>query len=79
VGVVGGRDSGADVEKLPDPGFGSQEPHNASEERPVRADRHDDPRVRLHYRVAGCAVRGEVVLAAQPIVVHPGAVRHGGI
>ena len=79
MGVVRGRDAGADVEELPDPGLGGQEPHHPGEERSVGAHRGDDAGVGLEHRVAGRAVGGEVVLAAQPIVMHPGAVGHAGI
>ena len=79
VGVVRGRDAGADVEELPDPGLGGQEPHHPGEERAVGSHRGDDAGVGLDHRVAGRAVGGEVVLAAQPIVMHPGAVGHAGV
>jgi hypothetical protein len=79
VGVVRGRDAGAEVEELPDPGLRGQEPDHPGQERPVGADRGDDAGVGLDHRVAGGAVGGEVVRAAEPVVVHPRAVRHAGV
>ncbi len=79
VGVVRGRDAGTDVEELPDPRLGGQEPHHAGQERPVGAHRGDDAGVGRDHRVACRAVGRVVVLATQPVVVHPGAVRHGGV
>jgi len=79
VGVVRRRDPGADVEELPDPGLGGEEPHDPGQERPVGPHRHDDPRIGRDHRVTGGAVGREVILAAQPVVMHPGAVGHLGV
>src|SRR5579863_432936 len=79
VRVVRRGNAGADVEELGDPGLASQEAHDPGEERPVGPDRLDDPRVRGHDRVPRRAVGGEVVLAAEPVIVHAGAVRHAGV
>jgi len=79
VGVVRRGDAGADVEELGDPGLGREEAHGPGQERPVGPDRRDDARIGGHDRIAGRAVGGEVVLAAEPVIVHAGAVRHGRV
>jgi hypothetical protein len=79
VRVVRRGDAGADIEELGDPGVGGEEAHGAGEERPVGAHRLDDARVGGHDRVARCTVGGEVVFAAEPVIMHPGAVRHAGV
>jgi hypothetical protein len=79
VRVVGGRDARADVEKLPDPGLGGQESGRPGEERPVGPDRLDDSRIGGDNGVAGRPVGGEIVLAAEPVVMHARAMRDARI
>ena len=79
VGVVRGRDPGADVEELPDPRLGGQEAHRPGQERAVGPHREHQVRVGLQRPLAECPVRREVVLAAQPVVVHAGDVRHADV
>jgi hypothetical protein len=71
-----GRDAGADVEELPDARLGRQPRHGAAQERPVRADVADHGRPDLHDGLGCLAVGREIVLAAQPVVVDPGRMRH---
>jgi hypothetical protein len=70
VGVVVGRDPGADVDELPDPRLGGQEAHRAGEEGAVGADREHQVRVRLQGPFAEFPVRGEVVLPAQILIIY---------
>ena len=79
VGVVGGGDPGADVQELPDSGLPGQEADRAGEERAVGAHRVHQVRVGLQGLLAEFPVGGEIVLPAQPVVVHPGDVRHAGV
>ena len=79
VRIVSGRDPGADVEKLPDPGLGGQESGRPGEERPVGPHRLHDPGIGRHDRVTGRTVGREIVLASEPVIVHAGAVRHAGV
>jgi hypothetical protein len=79
VGVVRGRDAGADVEELPNAGLGRQVAHRATQERTVRAHGEDQVRIGLESLVARVPVDLVIVLAAQPVVVHPGHVGHAGV
>ena len=79
VGVVRGRDAGADVEELADARLPGQVTHRAGQEGAVGADRVDDVRIGLDRLLAGRPVGGEVVLAAQPVVVDAGDMRHAGV
>jgi len=79
VGVVRGGDPGADVEELPDAGLRGQVAHGPAEERAVAADAHSHERVGRHELLGQLAVGGEVVLAAEPVVVDPGDMRDAGI
>jgi hypothetical protein len=79
VRIVGGRDACADVEKLPDPGLGGQESGRPGEERAVGPDRLDDSRVGGDNGVAGRPVGGEIVLAAEPVVMHARTMRDARI
>ena len=79
VRIVSGRDAGADVEKLPDPGLGGQESGRPGEERPVGPHRLDDSRVGGDNGVAGRPVSGEIVLAAEPVVMHARTMRDARI
>jgi hypothetical protein len=79
MGVVLGRDAGADVQELAQPGLVGQVAHGAAEELPVGADAGDDERVVGDRGLGGLPVGGEVVLAAQPVVVDAGRVGHVGV
>ncbi len=79
VGVVGGGDPGADVEELPHAGLADQIPHGPGQERPVPPHPFRHMRGRPHRRPRGDLVRGEVGLAAQPVVIDAGHVRDADI
>nr|WP_255276805.1 hypothetical protein [Actinomadura madurae] len=79
VHVLPGRQPRPEVEELADPGRGGV-PHRPAEEGPVQPDAPDDPpRGDLHDALGGLPVGGEVVLAAEPVVVHPGHVGGAGV
>jgi len=63
----------ADVDELPDPGI-AQEAHHAYQERAITAHGIQDFRHHLHDLLGGGPVGGEIVLTAQPEVIHPGRV-----
>ena len=65
VGVLRGRQAGAQVKKLPDPGVGGKVTHRASEEGPVGPHARQDGRVGRDHLLRGLPVGGEVVLPAQ--------------
>jgi hypothetical protein len=75
VGVAGGGQAGADVEELPDAKVGHQVVHRAGQERAVSPGDFPDDGRGLEHVVAGGAVGGVVVLAAEPVVPDPGRVR----
>ena len=79
VAVGRGRDAGPDVEELPDPRLGGQVADRAGHEGTVGAHRVDQVRIGLQRRVAGRPVHRVVVLAAEPVIVDPGDVRHAGV
>jgi hypothetical protein len=79
VDVARGRDAGPDVEELADAGLGDQEPHGPAHERPLGPHLGPDRRDLPGDGLAHGPVRGEVVLAAQPVVVHPGRLGHVGV
>ena len=79
VGVRRGRDSGTDVEELPDPVLAGQEGDDALQEAPVLQDRRSDRRKCLRDRITRRAVGREVVFAAEPVVVASGRVRHARV
>jgi butyryl-CoA dehydrogenase len=76
MGVARGGDPGADVEELPDARFPGQVADNTAEEGAVLPGEQRHRRNRRRDRVADLPVGGEVILAAQPVVVHPGGMRH---
>ena len=53
--------------------------HRAAQERPLRADAEPDLRERRDDLLGHDPVGREIVLAAQPVVVHPRDMRHAGI
>ena len=79
VRVVRGGDSGADVEELPDAGLADQMPHGPGQERPVAPHPFRHMRGCPHRGQGGDLVRGEVGLAAEPVIVDAGYVRDGDI
>ena len=79
VGVVRRRDAGADVQKLPDARHPRQVAHRIGQESPLRADIAQDSRIGLNHLLGGLPVNREIILAAQPVVVDPGDVRHAGV
>jgi serine-type D-Ala-D-Ala carboxypeptidase len=79
VRVVRGGQARTDVQELADPGLADQVPHRPPQEYPVPARRADDVRVRRDHPLSGYPVDGEVILPAQPVVIDPGDVRHGGV
>src|ERR1700691_2237138 len=79
VGAAGGGYAGTDVEELRQPGLVGQEPDRASEEGPILACRGGRRGVDRRQRVCVGPVGGEVILAAQPVVVDPGMVRDAGV
>ncbi|RJQ80795.1 alpha/beta fold hydrolase [Pseudonocardiaceae bacterium YIM PH 21723] len=78
VHVVHGGDAGADVQELPDALSGHQLDHPAQR---GAADPGDVLEAGIHRHDLGreLAVRGEVVPAAEQVVVHPGHAGHGDI
>ena len=56
-----------------------EEPDRAAQERPVRLARRRYPPVQGRHRLGQLPVGHEVMTAAQPVVIHPGDVRLGGI
>jgi hypothetical protein len=79
VGVVDGRQAGADVEKLADVGLAREIPDRAREEIPESARLINDAWIDLAELVAGRTVDFVVVLAPEPVVPDPGCVRDGGV
>jgi hypothetical protein len=79
VGVVGRGDAGADVEELPDAGLAGQVPDGPGQERPVPPHPFHDMRRRMRRGPAGDPVRGEVGLAAKPVIVDAGYVRDADV
>jgi hypothetical protein len=79
VRVVSRGKAGADVEELPDARLARQVADRAGQERPVGAHGQGQVRVRLQRPVTGLPVGGEMVLAAQPVVIDPGDMRDAGV
>src|SRR5580704_16917183 len=79
VNVVVGRHAGADVEELADAGLADQVTRGADAEGSVGPGGGDDVRVDPHGLLGGLAVRGEIVLAAQQVVVDPRDMRNAGV
>jgi hypothetical protein len=71
--------AGADVEELPYPGLGRQKPDRPRQERPVAANAGQQPRVSLGRLLRRRPVGREMVLPAEPVVVHTGDVRYGDV
>ena len=68
------RQPAANVEELADPGI-AQEPDRTRKELPITAHGVQDLRHHREYLIASGPVGGVVVLATQPVVIHPGRVR----
>jgi len=79
VRVARGRQAGADVQELPDPGPRRQVPDRPAQERPVGPSQPDDVREHRHDLVADLTVGLVVVLAAQPVIPDPGGMRDRGV
>jgi hypothetical protein len=79
VGVVRGRDTGTDVEKLADSRFFRQITHRAGQKGTISANRENDIWISLDRLLAGHPVGGEILLAAKPVVIHAGDVRDAGV
>ena len=79
VGVLFGRDPGADLEELADAGLPSQIVHGARVEGLVGLDRGsgvvETTRARRGGEVGDLPVSGEVVVPAAHVVIHPSRVR----
>ena len=71
VGVVRARNAGAHVEELPDARLPGQVPHRAGQELAVAPYRQGQLGVGLQDEFGRLAVGGEIVLAAEPVVIHP--------
>jgi hypothetical protein len=75
VDVAAGRHAGADVEELAQPRLGGQVAGGAGEKLPVGVRGRDHGRVDPHRLLGRFPVHGEVILAAEHVVVDPGDVR----
>ena len=75
VDIAAGRYAGADVEELAQASLAGQVARGAGEEGAVGPRGRDDIRVDPHRLFAGFPVDGEVVLAAEQVVVDPRDVR----
>ncbi len=71
VRIVRRRNACPDVEELPDAGLACQVPNRPGEEGPVRLDPETQSGSGREYALGCLPVSSEVVLAAQPVVVHP--------
>ena len=77
--VVGGRDTGPDVEELTYPRLTSEIANQPPQKRPVRPGQVSHARVGGKSLLGGLTIGGEVVLTAKPVVIHPGLMRDAGI
>lgn len=77
--VLPGRQPRPQIEELINPRLGSQVAYRPPEELTV-LPRHDAHlRSLLKYLISAPAIGGEVILAAEVVVIHPGDVRHLGV
>ena len=76
VGAAGRGQAGPDVEELADAALTSQVAHHPGQERPVRTGSRDHLRAAADDFLGGLPVSREMVLAAEPVRIHPGRVRH---
>jgi len=79
VRVIRSGNAGANVKELADSALGGQVAHRAGKERAVRPDVAEYAGIGGDRLLGGLPVGGEIVLAAQPVIVHPGHVRHAGV
>jgi hypothetical protein len=79
VSVVGGRQAGADVEELPDPGLAGQVTDRADQETALHMGDIGDVGKHPQDHVADLAVGREVILAAQQVIPDPGRVRDASV
>src|SRR5262249_27557489 len=78
VGVVGRWNTSPDIQELTDT-FLSKETHRPGQERQVSTRGQHDIRKSLDRLLARGAVSGEIVLPAEPVVVHASDVRHARV
>ena len=71
VHVLRGRQPGADVQELPQAGLADQVPDHAAEQVTLGPDTYLDGGQPGDELVADGPVGGEVVLAAEQVVIHP--------
>src|SRR2546430_11157110 len=76
MGIVDGRQAGADVQELADALFGGQVPDGPGEKGPAGAGRADQFRDERENPVADLPVNGVMILAAQPVIPDPGRMRN---
>jgi hypothetical protein len=79
VGVIRRGDTGTDVEELADARIGGEEPDRAAQEGTVGAHPEAQPRRHREHPLGRLPVSGEIVLAAQPVVVNAGGMRRAGV
>jgi hypothetical protein len=79
VDVAPGRQAAAEVDELADAGLAGQEADGPAQERPVVLDHLAGDGRDAEELVGHLTVGGEVVLAAQEVVVDAGRVRHAGV
>ena len=79
MGVLSGRQPGADIQELPDPCFPGEELDGPAQECPVGPDTRQDVRVVPDGKLTGFPVGFVVVLATEPVVIDPGRVSHGDV
>jgi hypothetical protein len=75
VGVVRRREAGPDIQELPHAHVERQVADRPAEKSAVRARGLAQHGISLQHKLGGFAVGGEIVLAAQPVVVNPRRVR----
>jgi hypothetical protein len=75
VDIFGGRQARADVNELPEAGLFDQLPDYPAEDRALGPDAELDGGQRRDDLIAECPVGGEIVFAAEKVVVYPGDMR----
>src|SRR6266487_45603 len=76
MGIVDGRQAGADVQELADARPGGQVPDGPGEKVPVGAGRADQLRDERENLVPDLPVNGVMILAAQPVIPDPRRMRN---
>jgi hypothetical protein len=77
--VVHGGDTGPDIEELAYARLTGQVANQPPQERAVGPGQVSHARVGGQSLLGGLTISGEVVLAAKPVVIHPGLMRDAGI